>query len=205
LVEESAALNETDVKELIGLSRSAVEDGKASKPEVDDLLRSASAGTRSSKVQEDSNDIGEDQIAALLDQLRKDNETSAECATEFTPKGTSNSTQVTNNSLQNPLILDDSAEVAAILSQLTDAAHLELKFDESDSESQFPAASGLSLPSVPKDTDSTDDDLSSRFAKLKSFPPKTYTGTDRGSINVFVPGISKTDDDETTHWCGMPG
>ena len=195
-------MDEPDVKELIELSRTAVKEGTSSKSEVDDLLKNAETATQESqKSEDDLNDISEDDIAALLKQLRKEQETMASeslDAPEETPE-----LEKTDAPTPKSNIPDDSAEVAAILSQLTDTAHLEQKFDETDSESPFPSISGLSLPSVPNDSASADDDLSTRLAKLKTFPPKTYTGTDRGSINVFVPGISKTDDDETIHWCGM--
>lgn len=204
-MEESAALNRPDVEELVGLSNTAVKEGTTSKTEVDDLLKRAKAITQeSTKQDEDANDISEDDIAALLDQLGKDNWTSVDDPLA-TSKEISESKEPAHLDIlyQNPSIPDESAEVAAILSQLTDVARLEQKFDESNSESPFPSVSELSLPSVPKDGNATDDELSTRLAKLKLFPPKTYTGTDRGSINVFVPGISKTEDDETIHWCGI--
>ena len=184
-------MNDPDVKELIGLSRTAVKEGTSSKPEVDNLLKSAKTATQEShKSEDDLNDISEDDIAALLEQLRNEPETASSMSLDA-PKETpelekADAPTPTSN------VHDDSAEIAAILSQLTDAAHLEQKFDEPDSESPFPSVSGLSLPSGPTDSDTADDDLSTRLAKLKTFSPKTYTGTDRGSINVFVPGISKT-------------
>lgn len=202
MVEESAALNEPDLKEFIELSRTAVNEGTSSKSEVDELLNSAKRATqKSQKSEDDLNDINEDDIAALLEQLHNEQDMvvkSSLDAPEETPESKKAEAPTPKSNVP-----DDSAEVAAILSQLTDAAHLEQKFDESDSEPPFPSVLGLSLPSVPKDSVSAHDDLSTRLAKLKTFPPKTYTGTDRGSINVFVPGISKTDDDETIHWCGM--
>lgn len=202
-MEESAALSEPDIKELMGLSRTAMREGTTSKSEVNDLLKSAKAATQESqKPEEDSNDISEDDIAALLDQLSKDNGAHIGHYSNV-PGGLPESQEAADLSAQDPAAPDDSAEVAAILSQVTDAARLEQKFDESDSETPFPSVSGLSLPSLPNDADSTDEDLSTRLARLKTFPPKTYTGTDRGSINVFVPGISKTEDDETIHWCGI--
>jgi hypothetical protein len=204
-VEESAALNRPEIDRLVELSNAAVKQGTTRTTEVNDLLKRAKAATRESiKQDEDSNDISEDDIAALLDQLGQNSWTSVDDSLG-TPKELSGSKEPADLDIlsQNPSIPDDSAEVAAILSQLTDAAHLEHKFNESNSESPFPSVSELSLPSVPKDEGATDDDLSTRLAKLKLFPPKTYTGTDRGSINVFVPGISKTVDDETVHWCGI--
>jgi hypothetical protein len=192
-------LNDPDVKELMGLSRTAVKEGTSSKSEVDDLLKSAKTATQESQRSEDGlNDISEDDIAVLLEQLRNEQETVADKSLDAPEDNPESEKPDAPTSKSN--VPDDSAEVAAILSQLTDASHLEQKFDESDLESPFPSVSGLLLPSVPKDSD---DDLATRLAKLKTFPPKTYTGTDRGSINVFVPGISKTDDDETIHWCGM--
>ena len=196
-------MNEPDITELIGLSRTAVKEGTSSMSEVDGLLRTAKTATQEPQKSEgDLNDISEDDIAALLEQLRNEQERVANKsldAPEETPEleKADVPTHISN-------VPDDSAEVAAILSQLTDAAHLEQKFDESDSESPFPSVPRLSLPSVPKDSDTADDDLTTRLSKLKTFLPKTYTGTDPGSINVFVPGISKTDDDDTIHWCCMP-
>lgn len=199
LVEESAALNDSDVKELIGLSRAAVKDGRSTKPEVVDLLERAKAVTRQPEENsQEAHDVSEEEIEALLKQLGE--EPYIEPADS--EGETSKSHQQTKQPAENPAIPDDSAQVAAILSQLTDAAHLEQKFDDRDSESATPSTPGLSLPSVPKDGDSTEDDLSARLANLKAFPPKTYTGKDRGSINVFVPGIAKTDDDDRMNWCG---
>ena len=196
-------MNEPDITELIGLSRTAVKEGTSSMSEVDDLLRTAKTATHESQKSEgDLNDISDDDIAALLEQLHNEQERVANKsldAPEETPE-----LEKADVPTHKSNVPDDSAEVAAILSQLTDAAHLEQKFDESDSESPFPSVPRLSLPSVPKDSDTADDDLTTRLAKLKTFPPKTYTGTDPGSINVFVPGISKTDDDDTIHWCCMP-
>lgn len=202
MVEESAALNEPDLKEFSELSRTAIIEGTISKSEVDELLNSAKRATqKSQKSEDDLNDISEDDIAALLEQLHNEQDVVSRKsldAPEETPESKKADAPAPKSNVP-----DDSAEVAAILSQLTDAAHLEQKFDESDSEPPFPSVLGLSLPSVPKDSVSAQDDLSTRLAKLRTFPPKTYTGTDRGSINVFVPGISKTHDEETIHWCGM--
>jgi len=198
LVEESAALNDSDVKELIGLSRTAVKDGMSSKPEADDLLGKAKTATQQPQNPQDTNDISEEEIEALLKQLGDE----PYSAVSDTEGEVSKSLEQPDKPPENSSIPDDSAEVAAILSQLTDAAHLEQKFDDHDSEPASPSTSGLSLPSVPKDNDSTEDDLSARLANLKAFPPKNYTGKDRGSINVFVPGIAKVDDDDSIHWCG---
>jgi hypothetical protein len=202
-VEESAALDKDDADEVIGLSTSAVKNGMTSKAETDDLVKSARAATEQSKnVEEDTNDISEDDIAALLKQLGEDNETFLD-HTSPEPKDTAEQ--------QGPPGADqkakDDAEIETTLSQLRDAARLEQKFDEddSDSESGFPSVPGSLFPSVPKDTDSADDELSTRLANLKTFhAPKTYTGVDPGSINVFIPGISKTEEeDQTVDWCGI--
>ena len=201
LVEESAALTDSDVKELIGLSKSAVQDGATSKSEINDLLKTARAATQEScMIQQETTDISEAEIAALLDQLNKES---------ATPEGTplnaeeehpeSETGHVCTEKSTDP---DDSAQVAAILSQLIDTSRLEDKFGETEPESPSPSVSIPHFPSVPKDSDSVDDDLFSRLAKLKTISPKTYTGTDRGSINVFIPGISTIDNDDTIHWCG---
>ena len=198
MVEESAALNDSDVKELIGLSRTAVKEGTSSKPEVHDLLEKAKTATQQPQNPQDTNDISEEEIEALLRQLGDEPYT----ATSDAEGEVSKSHEQVDKPSEDSAIPDDSAEVAAILSQLTNAAHLEQKFDDQDSGPATPSTPGLSLPSVPKDTDSTEDDLSARLANLKTFPPQNYTGKDRGSINVFVPGIAKVDDDESIHWCG---
>jgi hypothetical protein len=201
LIEESAALNDPDVTELIELSQSSVKRGTASSAEVHDLVKQAKQATGASKtITEDHQDISEEEIATLLKQL--DDESKREGEIEPEPDAEKKPSVLTN-----PTQPDDSAEIARILSQLTDAARLEQKFEDSDSESQFPSVSRLSLPSVPKDedeADNTDDDLSARLANLKSFTPNNYTGTDRGSINIFIPSVAKTEEDETIHWCGMP-
>jgi hypothetical protein len=201
LIEDSAALDENDVKDLIGLSRTAVNDGTASKAEVDNLLKSAKTATELSKgLHEESGDVTEDEIAALLEQLGNDKELQLPTKLK-SPEVPSESREYTNISPREPKVDDDSSEVAAILSQLGDEARLEQEFEDSDHESKFPSLSRLSFPSAPKADDLAEDDLSTRLANLKTFGPKTYTGTDRGHINVFVPSLSKTDD-ETIHWCG---
>ena len=169
----------------------------SSRSETDDLLKEAKVATAESNSEErKSHDVNEDDVAALLKQLGDDKE-------EKLINARSESHETTHDSSQKQhRVEDDSTEVAAILSQLTDEARLEQKFEESDSESPFPSVSKLSLPSAPNETDSTEDELSSRLANLRSFPVKNYTGIDRGSINVFVPGIAKMDNDETIHWCG---
>ena len=197
LVEESATLNDSDVKELIALSRTAVKQGTMSKPDVKDLLEKANEATQSQNPQV-TNDVSEEEIEALLKQLGNEPYT----ATSDAGGEVSKSHEETDKPPDNTPIPDDSAEVAAILSQLSDAAHLEQKFEDHDSEAVNPSTPGLSLPSVPKEPDSTEDDLSARLANLKAFPPKNYTGTDRGSINVFLPGISKAEEDDSIHWCG---
>lgn len=163
------------------------------------LLEKAKAATQQAETSHETHDVGDEEIEALLKQLGD------EPYTELTdPEGEiPESHEHSGHPPENPAIPDDSAEVAAILSQLTDAAHLEQKFEDPDSESATPSIPGLSLPSVPKDSESTEDDLSARLANLKAFPPKTYTGTDPGSINVFIPGIAKTDYDDSIHWCGI--
>jgi hypothetical protein len=199
LIEESSGLNESDAKELVRLSTTTLRDGIPSKPEVDDLLARAKLATQESNNVEDSvNEISDDDIAALLKQLCGGHENLE------TLEGHSGSQETAAVKDADPKFTDpdDSAEVAALLSQLTDAAHLEQKFEDSDPEPPCPPDSELSLPSVPKDSDDAVDELSNRLAKLKTSPPKNYTGTDRGSINVFVPGLKKPEDDETTNWCG---
>jgi hypothetical protein len=143
--------------------------------------------------------VSEEEIAALLQQLESEPEKTAELAFNNDKELSTSQDGVNTDKLNNT----ETHEIAAILAQLTDAAHLEQKFQDSESDSPFPSVSSLSLPSVPKDSESADDDLSARLANLKTFQPKTYTGTDRGSINVFVPGIAKTEEDETIHWCGI--
>lgn len=154
-------------------------------------------------AQEDTNDVSEDDIAALLKQLGEDNNNFLE-HTSSEEKDTSEAHATADAKVQRDQ--DDVAEIETTLSQLRDAARLEQKFDsvvDPDTESSFPSVPRSIFPSVPKDAHSGDDELSTRLANLKTFQPKTYTGIDRGSINVFVPGIAKTEEDETTHWCGM--
>jgi hypothetical protein len=197
LIEETAALNEPDVKELVRLSTNILQDSISSKPEADDLLKRARLATQESNKNGDNVDeISEDDIAALLKQLGDEHENLQTLEDHSEPQKAASKDAVQK------FTDDDSAEVAALLSQLTDAAHLEQKFEDSGPESPYPSISKTFLPSVPKDADDTVDELSNRLAKLKTSPPKNYTGTDRGSINVFVPGLSKLDDDETIHWCG---
>jgi hypothetical protein len=203
LIEESAALDAADVDELVGLSRDAIKDGKTTKSEVKELLSSARTATEHAKVDNPENNVSEEDIAALLKQLETNNNGQDE---ELNHSEDSRHTQrAETNDPEQSKPADDSDEIAAILSQLTDEAHLEQKYDNTtntnEEDSPFPSVSGLSPPSVPE---STTDDFSTRLANLKSFQPKTYTGKDRGSINVFVPGIAPTHEDETIHWCGSP-
>ena len=160
-------------------------------------MEKAKTATQEPHNPQDTNDISEEEIEALLRQLGDEPYT----PTPDAEGEVSKSHEQVDKPSENSAIPDDSAEVAAILSQLTDAAHLEQKFDDQDSEPATPSTPGLSLPSVPK-AESTEDDLSARLANLKTFPPQNYTGKDRGSINVFVPGIAKVDDDDSIHWCG---
>lgn len=203
LIEESAALEAADVDELVGLSRDAIKDGKTTKSEVKELLSSARTATEQAKVDKPENNVSEEDIAALLKQLETNNNGQDE---EINHSEDSRHTQAAEtNDPEHSKPADDSDEIAAILSQLTDETRLEQKYDNTtntnEEDSPFPSVSGLSPPSVPE---STTDDFSIRLANLKSFQPKTYTGKDRGSINVFVPGIAPTHEDETIHWCGSP-
>lgn len=198
MIEESAALNEPDVKELVGLSTTTLQNAMLSKPEADGLLERARLATQESKILDNADEISEDDIAALLKQLCDGNENLEALDGHSGPQNPGDGKDV-DQKFTEP---EDSAEVAAILSQLTDAVHLEKNIEDSDTESLYQSASKLSLPSVPKDADDTVDELSNRLAKLKAFPSTNYTGTDRGSINVFIPGLSKTEPDETIHWCG---
>lgn len=197
LIEESATLDESDVPELLGLSNAAVKDGAAAKHEAENLLKEGKSVTEQLKAGEtNQNDVSEEEVAALLKRL--------EDSTGKTPFGLSETPQDRSQSqgIEKPAeeCPDEAADVAAILAQLTDEAKVDQDFEESESESGLPC-----LPSVPKDTGSIgEDELSTRLANLKSGGPKNYTGTDRGSINVFVPSVAKTDDDETEHWCGSP-
>jgi len=196
LIEESAGLDDNDVTELLGLSRNAAEDGISTKSETQILLKNAKGAMQPI---DSEREVNEDDVAALLRQLGEEKDTAA-------PEETENSTDRNpDESAENTGEADDSAEIAAILSQLTDAARLEQQFDDTDSQANTPTISHLSLPSVPTTTTSEEDDLSARLANLKSFKPatpKNYTGTDLGSINVFVPGLAKTQEDESEHWCG---
>ena len=163
------------------------------------LLEKAKIVAQQAETSQKTHDVSEDEIEALLKQLGDEPYTELAGPGGEIPKSHEHS----EHPPENPAIPDDSAEVAAILSQLADAAHLEQKFEDPDSGSATPSIPDLSLPSVPKDSESSEDDLSARLANLKAFPPKTYTGTDPGSINVFIPGIVKTDDDDSIHWCGI--
>lgn len=190
------------MNELVGLSKDTSRNGMTSKSEVKELLQSARIATEQSMVDEPSNDVSEEEIAALLKQLETNNGGQDDEIedTEDSAKPRATISKDPEESKQP----DDSDEIAAILSQLKDEASLEQKYDtpntNGDEESPFPSVSGLSLPSAPT---STTDDFSTRLANLKSFQPKTYIGTDRGSINVFVPGVARTqEEDETIHWCG---
>jgi hypothetical protein len=176
-----------------------VKDGRTSKPEIIHLLKDARTATEQSKLTQDVNDVSEEEIASLLQQL--------ESEPEKVPEHSFNNDKEPSISHEggniDKLNADETDEIASILAQLADAAHLEQRFQDPESDSAFPSVSGLSFPSVPKGSESADDDLSARLANLKTFQPKTYTGTDRGSINVFVPGIAKAEEDETIHWCGI--
>ena len=187
--------------ELLGLSEDANKDGLSTKAETADLMRSAKIATQSSAhAKSQENDVSEEEIAALLKQLCEekgveDPTTSGKIRDQPDVSG-----QDKAGALAEP---DDSAEVAAILSQLTDAARLEQQFEDNNAK-DVSTISHPSLPSVPTTT-SEEDDFTLRLANLKSFKPETknYTGTDRGSINVFVPGLVSTQDDESEHWCGI--
>jgi hypothetical protein len=200
-VEESAALDKDDAEEIVGLSNSAVKNGMTTKAETDELVNTARTAIEQSKnVEDDTNDISEDDIAVLLKQLGEDNENFLD---HTSPEPKDHAEQGLPPRADQKA--EDDAEIETTLSQLRDAARLEQKFDDdSESESGFPSVPASLFPSVPKDSDSADDELSARLANLKSFhAQKTYTGVDPGSINVFIPGISKTEeDDEAEHWCG---
>lgn len=211
LIEEGAALGEDDVNELVGLSKDAAKSGMTSKKEIRDLLDSARTATEQSKAEEPENNVSDEDIAALLKQLEPTNGGDRDDKIE----DFSSSTEAKGADAHTPgdsIEPDDSDEIAAILSQLKDEASLEQKYSSDNTtnpneeqDSPFPSVSRLSLPSVPStSTTSSADDFSTRLANLKSFHPKTYTGRDKGSINVFVPGIAPTDEDETIHWCGTP-
>jgi hypothetical protein len=203
LIEESAGLDDADVNELVGLSKAAATEGTSSRSEAKELLHSARTATEQSKVEEQSHDVSDEAIAALLKQLEADNG-GQDDGIKDSERSTDPQETKTNDPEESKQA-DESDDIAAILAQLTDEAHLEQKYEttstSNDEDSPFPSVSGLSLPSVPT---STTDDFSTRLANLKSFQPKTYTGTDRGSINVFIPGIASTEEDETIHWCGRP-
>ena len=198
MIEESAALKESDVNELIELSSSAVKQGTTSKAEVEDLLQEAKQVTREPKnLEQEPAEISEDEVNALLRQLRNRSENIEEKESNMLKEF------LVPSEVREPAqVADDSVEIEAILSQLTDAVHLEKSTEESDSESELPSVSGFSLPSVPNEIRSTDDDLKARIASLKSSFPKNYTGRDLGSINVFVPGLSSAEEDDVIHWCG---
>lgn len=195
-MEESAALNDQEVTELLGLTRNAVKEGVESKSETKDLLKDARSATDESKRGEDeTKEVSEDDIEALLEQIGEAKVKTTDTLDETNGKGD----EPTSSTAE----LDDSEEIAMILSQLTDAARLEQQFKGDNRDVDFPSVSGLSLPSVPKD-ESGDDDFNARLANLRSFKPSTwnYTGTDPGTINVFIPGMAKAADDESEHWCG---
>jgi hypothetical protein len=198
-------LDDSDVNELVGLSTAATKQGISSQSETAKLLKAAQSATEGSKnIEPDTNDVSEDDIAALLKQLGED-QANQEIPSDNPPPYTERNEQAeeTGNETQHKSTKeDDSDEVAAILSQLTDAARLEQKFKDSDTESTLPSVSTLSLPSVPTNAE---EDFTLRLANLKSFAPQTanYTGREKGTINVFVPGLAKTQDDESMDWCGI--
>lgn len=201
-------MDEDDVNELVALSNNATKSGVTSKAEVKELLDTARVATEQPKVDDPGNHVSEEQIAALLQQLEAahagdpDDRIGEE---EDSAHPQHAGTHTPRDSKEH----DDTDEIAAILAQLKDEAHLEHKYSNDNTtnppdeeSSPFPSVSGLSLPTDP--TTPFADDFSTRLANLKSFNPKTYTGKDKGSINVFVPGIAPTDEDETIHWCGIP-
>ena len=195
LVEESAALNDEDVKELIGLSSDAVKKGKTSLPEAQKLLREVETAKRESHSGHD--EVSEDEIAALLKQLGDNND--EDNIPSQDPSKTSND----DIEKQDPPDKkgpgnDDSEEIAAVLSQLADEAHLESKFEESSSSSPFPSVSKLPLPSLSSDT--ADDDFLSRISNLKNLSASTGKS---GVINTFIPSLAKPEDEDMENWCGM--
>jgi ANCHR-like B-box zinc-binding domain len=183
-VEESAALDPHEVFELLDLSKQSAQRG-TSREEITELLSSAREASQG-RAEDEEHEVTEDEIAALLQQL--DVQETPHSDILFTQ---STSPQPDAASRE----VDSSDEVAALLAQLTDAARLEPSIPDETTDSPPP----FDLPSVPRDAD-PDNDFASRLSRLKSFTPetKTYTGTDLGSINVFIANKEK---DESVHWC----